>query len=225
MAQLKTGLGQIYSALGSHKIDFLGFDECLMAQTEVMGQMDEYVSYAFGSEKTEPGDGWPYNPIVGGLCSNPTMTGSAFTIPVAQKYVASASDTTGSAVDLSKCGDMLSAIDALAQAIIAAGSGIKSSLSSAVSATEEYDSYSYYDLWHLCAQIQSKVSTAAVKTAAANLQTVIGTYVLYSGHTGSGNTNAHGVTIYWGTDYSNSEYTATDFCSQTKWDDMLRSFA
>jgi len=228
MAQLKTAVGNIYNgAMNRHKIDVVGFDECLMGQAEVMGQLDDYVYYGVGSEKTEPGDGWPYDTIFSAICSNPSMTGSQMAVMIAQKYIESYSydSVTQAAYDLSKLPDLFTAIDALAQAIISAGTGIKTNLKSAVSATEEYDSCDFFDLYHLCANIKSKVSVSAVQTAAGNLQTAITNLVLYSGHKGSGTSNAHGITIYFGTSYSSSEYTGTDFCSQTKWDDMLRSFA
>jgi hypothetical protein len=230
MAQLKTMVAYVQaSVLNGNKIDVLGFDECLMDTPEALAQISPSVSYAFASEKSEPGDGWCYDTMLKDLCANTGWTGSQLADDIAKKYVAqyTSDDVTGAAIDLSKIPDLLTAIDALAQAIIAAGSSISSSMSSAVSATQQYDSYSQYDLYDLCAKIISKVSVAAVKTAATNLETLITSsgLVIGSYHYGSGATQAHGMAIYWGTDYSNSEYTNTNFCSQTKWDDMLRTFA
>ncbi|MEM3341477.1 MAG: clostripain-related cysteine peptidase [Thermoplasmata archaeon] len=228
MSQLKSALNSIYTgAMNRNKIDVVGFDECLMGQVEVMSQVDDFAKYAVASEKTEPGDGWPYDTIFAAICANPSMTGAQMATMIAQKYIESYSydSVTQAAYDLSKLPDLISAVDALAQAIISAGTGIKTNVKSAVSATEEYDSYKYYDLWHLCANLKTKVSVAAVQTAASNVQSAVENVVLYSNHKGSGTTNAHGITIYYGTSYSSSDYKSTDFCSQTKWDEMLQSFA
>lgn len=55
LAQEKTG----------RKIDVLGFDECLMASTEVATQLQPYADYLVASEETEGGAGWQYDEVLG----------------------------------------------------------------------------------------------------------------------------------------------------------------
>ncbi|MFN8609253.1 MAG: clostripain-related cysteine peptidase [Vulcanimicrobiota bacterium] len=48
------------------KIDVLGFDECLMASTEIAHQLQPYADYMVASEETEGGAGWQYDESLGG---------------------------------------------------------------------------------------------------------------------------------------------------------------
>ncbi len=48
------------------KIDVLGFDECLMASTEIAHQLQPYADYMVASEETEGGAGWQYDQALGG---------------------------------------------------------------------------------------------------------------------------------------------------------------
>jgi len=60
MAQEKTG----------RKIDVLGFDECLMASTEVAHQLQPYADYLVASEEMEGGAGWQYDEVLGKKSNN-----------------------------------------------------------------------------------------------------------------------------------------------------------
>lgn len=44
----------------TNKLDFVGFDACIMACIENMNIWTEYADYFIGSEELEPGDGWDY---------------------------------------------------------------------------------------------------------------------------------------------------------------------
>ena len=46
---------------GSRKLDFVGFDACLMGNLETMAVWEPYAEYYVGSEELEPGDGWDYH--------------------------------------------------------------------------------------------------------------------------------------------------------------------
>ena len=43
------------------KLDFIGFDACLMGSLECMTIWKDYADYYIGSEEMEPGDGWDYS--------------------------------------------------------------------------------------------------------------------------------------------------------------------
>jgi len=51
---------------GGKKIDVLGFDECLMASTEIAHQLQPYADFMVASEETEGGAGWQYDQSLGG---------------------------------------------------------------------------------------------------------------------------------------------------------------
>lgn len=51
------------SQLIGKKVDFIGFDCCLMGCIEIASEMTEFVDYLIFSEQTEPSRGWPYSSI------------------------------------------------------------------------------------------------------------------------------------------------------------------
>ena len=60
-------LSEIDSALanspftGENKLDWVGFDACLMGSIEIAGVMSKYADYMIASQETEPGCGWDYS--------------------------------------------------------------------------------------------------------------------------------------------------------------------
>lgn len=44
-----------------NKLDFIGFDACLMGTVEIGDSLKKYANYLIASEETEPGDGWDYD--------------------------------------------------------------------------------------------------------------------------------------------------------------------
>ena len=53
------------SELAGRKIDVVGFDQCLMASTEVAHQLQGTADYLVGSEEVEGGAGWQYDEALG----------------------------------------------------------------------------------------------------------------------------------------------------------------
>lgn len=51
------------SPFKNHKLDFLGFDACLMANIETAEMADGYAKYLIASEESEPGTGWDYSAL------------------------------------------------------------------------------------------------------------------------------------------------------------------
>ncbi len=49
------------SPFAREKLDFVGFDACLMASIEIADLFDEYADYLIASEELEPGSGWDYS--------------------------------------------------------------------------------------------------------------------------------------------------------------------
>jgi len=64
------------SGLRKTKLEFLGFDACLMATVEMAVLAADYAHVMIASEDLEPGDGWDYV-FLGALNKNPHMDGFA----------------------------------------------------------------------------------------------------------------------------------------------------
>lgn len=62
--QLGMALKEASTYIG-RKIDIYGSDACLMAMVEVAYEMKDAVSVFVGSQELEPGDGWPYDKVLG----------------------------------------------------------------------------------------------------------------------------------------------------------------
>ena len=66
-------------AVGSNPDDpyfeAIGFDACLMANTDVAHELYGYAKYLFASEEVEPGTGWSYDLWLQELIDPPEMNG------------------------------------------------------------------------------------------------------------------------------------------------------
>ncbi len=49
------------SAFANEKLEFIGFDACLMASIEIASELRNYAYYLVASQELEPGQGWNYN--------------------------------------------------------------------------------------------------------------------------------------------------------------------
>ena len=62
------------AGLGEQKLEFLGFDACLMATVEMAVLATDYARVLIASEDLEPGEGWDYH-FLGVLNDTPSMSG------------------------------------------------------------------------------------------------------------------------------------------------------
>ncbi|MFZ3230612.1 MAG: clostripain-related cysteine peptidase [Pseudobdellovibrio sp.] len=104
-----------------HNVDVYGSDACLMQMAEVASQMKDSVDYFVGSEETEPGEGWPYQPFMKKWGQSPTLTPKEVSILLSKEYAAAYSggvygkkSVTFSALDMSKLDAVISSTTALA---------------------------------------------------------------------------------------------------------------
>ena len=69
-------LAEIDKALTSAGVafDFIGFDACLMANTETALMLTEHADYLIASEEAEPGVGWYYTNWLNALAKNTSMS-------------------------------------------------------------------------------------------------------------------------------------------------------
>ena len=105
------------SALAKNKLEFLGFDSCLMATLEMAEVASGYARYLIASEDLEPGAGWDYY-FLSVLNANPKMSGEELGIAVVNYFMEYYGEDTDevltlSVVDLSNTGRVTSALDDL----------------------------------------------------------------------------------------------------------------
>jgi hypothetical protein len=100
MKQVVTDMAKLLN----RNLDLLGMDACLMSMIEVGYQIHQSVDFTAGSEQTEPGNGWPYDKILGKLVQNPDMTPRDLSTMIVDQYLASYTrdSVTQSACNLSQ---------------------------------------------------------------------------------------------------------------------------
>lgn len=89
------------------RLDFIGFDACLMANVETAYAVKNNADYLIASEETEPGTGWAYQKVLNKLSSNTSQNGAELAPTIIDTFVASnngffGADATLSCIDLSK---------------------------------------------------------------------------------------------------------------------------
>ncbi len=234
--QLKEGLAAAEKATGE-KIDVLGFDACVMANTEVADELKDSVDYMVASEKTIGGDGWTYN----GIFSSKTIQNlqkaldTKFTISpeeVAKKIIKDstgwASTETLSAIDMSKMKDVTSASDAFAKELLAGGM-TQADLKELARKSKDFDGFTdQYDFVEKI--INSPKADDKLKTAGKAVMDAIKNAVIAEEHASSEN-GAHGLTVQTYGDglgfggVNSSKYQELQFAKNTQWDEAIQKKA
>ena len=153
---------ELHSALAAspaadEKLEWIGFDACLMGSAEVAELMSPFARYMIASEETEPGNGWDYS-FLRGLEAD--EDGAATARRIIDGYFAAADDgfdLTLSCVDLSKLENLKARLDTLFESM-EIGNGNYALFSFAAGNTRSFgkaagDDYSY-DLIDLQALIE-----------------------------------------------------------------------
>lgn len=105
----------------SDRFEFIGFDACLMGTVETANILASYARYMYGSQETEPGNGWDYTEIGNYLASNPGANGAELGQVVADgfyescKQTSEEQDATLSIIDLDKIDDVVKAFNVFAK--------------------------------------------------------------------------------------------------------------
>jgi PKD repeat protein len=217
---------EIKTAITGKGIDILGMDACLMASTEFWYALNSEVEYLVGSEKVEPGDGWPYNDILQWLTLNPSATAAQLSTIIVQKYMGSYStayQVTQSAADASALSSVVSALNTLSNAMIAQIGTYSNAINNSRTAAIEYDGYPYIDLYDFTDEIETQIPALSTQTAA--LKTAITTAIIENGYSPvlSG---SHGLSIYFPKAQSgfSNVYRTNAFAGASTWDEFLLTY-
>ncbi len=132
MAKDVLSMAEIYSALKKaenlknyKKLEFVGFDACLMASYEMARHLQPYAHYMIASEELEPGTGWYYAGWLGKLQDNPDIgipeLGKIIVDTFISATVKEYADeyATLSVVDLSKLDGVSDALNGMANSLLA----------------------------------------------------------------------------------------------------------
>lgn len=239
--ELKYAFSKIKEASNGLQLDIVGFDACRMGLLEVDYQLVDYADIAIGSEKDVEWDGLPYERILGGLASNPSMTPANFSKKIVNEYIDSYKvgsvpgggyAITLSAVDLHELNNTLNpAFEEFSNELRTSMPHFKSQISALRAQTEKYEGDQFFDLYHF-AQLTTKRTDISleIKTAAENLMYAIEKTVIAENHWNPTNpkqgyaNNAHGISIYFDDIDLHPDYRGFIMSERTLWDDFLDRF-
>ena len=118
------------NAIGNQKLEFVGYDACLMQVQDIAEKNSAYFNYMIAAQESEAGEGWEYNTWVDDLYAKKSTNVilkaicdgfiSAYESSYGSQY---ANDQTLSYLDLSKMSAYKTAIENIADEV---GNGIKS---------------------------------------------------------------------------------------------------
>ncbi|MDD2715575.1 MAG: clostripain-related cysteine peptidase [Candidatus Wallbacteria bacterium] len=222
MEELKGALADCVKKMGK-KLAVLEFDACLMAMAEVSSQIRDYCEFAAFSEKTEPGDGDPYDTILAELKGS--TDAKAFAVIIVDKYLASYDkNVTKSAVDLSKLDTLEKAIDDFAVTLKDKMKVNAAVINESRNKVKAFEIDSYVDLMDLMKLFKEKISdevVAAKITAVEKAQTEA---VVKNGKM----ERANGLSIWFPTTKSEFQakpgYLALEFTQKTAWAEFLGTY-
>ncbi|MBI3038516.1 hypothetical protein HYY75_05615 [bacterium] len=226
--QLGLAMNEIKASMGRN-FDVLGMDACLMQMMEVAYAVKTSVDYVVASEETEPGEGYPYDGVLGALKSG--MGPAEFTKVWVKAYAASynggsqgTSSTTQSSVDCSKLSNLKDAIDGFAKASMAGAFGTQ--FKDALLKVQKFYYRTNVDLLHLVKLLKATVKDEAMQNAAGKLEDAYSQAVVANATTGSTMKNASGLAVYFpSSSYSFSvEYNKLAFAQESLWDEMVQDF-
>lgn len=223
----------MYAKLGT-KMDIVAFDACLMGMIEVAAQQSDYVKYMIASEETEPGDGWPYTPVLKEVTSNPSIASASFTRRIVEEYMASYKTSnswygppavTQASLDLSRTETVVNAVDQLSAVLYQNMNTESQTVNYAMTNAQAYEYDFYKDLYNFAELLSAKTTNREVKSKATNVMRAIKQAVVLSKNQGTKMKDSHGIAIYAPKKHEyKTHYAKTEFAKNTGWDEMLNRY-
>ncbi len=85
--EIDQALAQALAETGVDRLEFIGFDACLMSQVEALSGVAPYAHYAVASEEVEPAMGWAYAEFLGRLAAKPKWSGADLSKSIVNSYI------------------------------------------------------------------------------------------------------------------------------------------
>ena len=191
------------------QFDFIGFDTCLMGNTETALMIAEHADYLIASEESEPGVGWYYTDWLNNLGRNPSMPTLQIGKNIVDSFVSQCKKDTPrqsatlAVIDLAEMQDIIpSKLSAFSKATtnLLETTGFRQ-IANARSGAREFASQSYVDLVDLV-DLASRVGNKEAEDLVSSLLSCI----KYN-NTTSDMTNSYGLSIYF--PYRSTKYVNT----------------
>ncbi len=200
----------------------MGFDACIMASWEVAYESAPYAGVMVSSQDYESEDGWDYDNTLGDLIANPAMSPAELAESVSLRFYESR-DSTQSAVDLAGLAALNTALDGVADAILALDDP-KTLFSDSAHAALDWDGGRGVDrdLGQVLDNLAAGTDDAALIDAALAAHAALDAVVLSNYTYGRVSEGATGLNLY--APYRGTVdplYLEGSWADGTRWDDML----
>ena len=227
---------------GERKLDLLVFDECLMGLMDIAYSMIPYAKVMVASEDVVPGLGIDYVGPLSQLIENPSMDERQLSQAILLSYedyyrkVAQKPYVTMAAYDLEKMPTLINATINLSTVLMRNMNetwpkiGLSLSYSEAFTRSEGLSKFkqqfNYYDLIDFADLLKLGNSDIEIEKSVKDLEAAKENALIAEYH-GDMHPYAHGLTIYFPEDetlYSTDYPNASDFASETNWNQFLLSY-
>jgi len=183
-----------------NKIAVLGFDACLMNMIEIANHFRDEVEILVGSQQTEPGDGWPYDKILGVVNEAPDRIDLAKRI--VEKYIRDYGqkgifDVTQSAVDLSKTDPAVKALNELGDLLVENFDKYEKRIRKIRQLSQTFEMADYIDLIHMAELFSKRIKNDPIVKAAKLVIEAASACILASDTLGPTVKSAHGLSVWF----------------------------
>ncbi|MGZ3713420.1 MAG: clostripain-related cysteine peptidase [Bdellovibrionota bacterium] len=189
--QLGAAIQTISTELGQ-KVDVYGSDACMMAMAEVAGEMKHSVEVFAGAEETEPGDGWPYDQLLGEWNKLEHATASEVGAILVREYVKAYTkggqfgeqEVTFSAMKMSEYEKFETAFLALANDMQTLTAADQAAVLRVSAKTQSYTYSDYKDLTHFTKGLADAGLEKVKHASLSALQSALSSLIIENGVTG-----------------------------------------
>ncbi len=219
------------------QFSIIGFDACLMAQTEIIHTLSPYTQYVLGSQAYEPSFGWTYDHMLGSLLRDIDTVGND---TVAQRLVnsyvesyrnqskSSGYSVTYSAIEVQAYMGLESAIHDMASLLGNLSWFYSASIKEARDGTQTYQDNHFLDLYHFTQRIAQRIPLPQVKAKAMAVQQALELAVVAEDHWNMPNrddvSDSHGLSIYFPPSSVRGDYYDLTFTLNSSWPGFLDDF-
>ncbi|MBO6261882.1 MAG: bacterial Ig-like domain-containing protein [Bacilli bacterium] len=142
-SETKAAFENVFPAFGVNKLEFIGYDACLMQIQDIAEFNSHYFNYMVGSEEAEAGEGWVYDKWLDDLYEGkdtPTILKANCDAFVAQY----GDDQTLSYLNLSKMENYHAKFEAMAEAIKSTAKSNYSAFKTLLKSVKDFGDINYY---------------------------------------------------------------------------------
>lgn len=213
--------------------DLLGMDACLMSNLEVAYQLRDHVRYLVASEENEPGEGWPYESILGRLAADPAMATADLASGIVADYIGwyrEGEIVTQTAMDLSRLPTMTGPLDEFAGQLTIVMQDVYKDIWKAQRKATRFWHNTLWDLGHFCREFGQTSQVAGLGEAASSVWAALEPgderFLVAEAHRGDKVQQCRGVTIYLVPPITEISryYRELDFSRNHAWTAMLESY-